>query len=223
MNRECKAVSPVIGVMLMLAIVVLIAAIAGAFAGVYTSSTTSKSPISASFDCSISNDGTSGGSHFELICLSADGGIKSRDLKIVTSWTDPEGKPRGKTVTASGDEQNVITGGAGRGTAPFGYGPGIMVSGDSGDYNYNQDQYFGRYTFLTGTKAACTPFPGYGSSKRYTYEGISGFDPETGDRDSMMAVLGRDWNLLRPGDKVDVKVVHLPSGTLVYDQTVMVQ
>jgi len=39
----------------------------------------------------------------------------------------------------------------------------------------------------------------------------------------MRAVLGRDWNNLRPGDRVNVKLTHIPTGTLLFEKTVTVE
>ena len=39
----------------------------------------------------------------------------------------------------------------------------------------------------------------------------------------MMAILGYDWYTLRPGDIVNVRFIHIPSGKLIYDADVTVE
>ena len=63
------AVSPVIGVMLMLVVTIIIAAVVSAFSGGMMKS--EQTAPQASFECVISNDGTWGGSSFSLTCLAA--------------------------------------------------------------------------------------------------------------------------------------------------------
>jgi FlaG/FlaF family flagellin (archaellin) len=41
--------------------------------------------------------------------------------------------------------------------------------------------------------------------------------------DMMMAVLGPNWNVLKAGDTVNVKIVHTPSGKTIVDKDVSVQ
>jgi len=39
----------------------------------------------------------------------------------------------------------------------------------------------------------------------------------------MMAILGTNWNNLRPGDIVRLKILHAPSGKVLYDGKVTVE
>jgi hypothetical protein len=41
--------------------------------------------------------------------------------------------------------------------------------------------------------------------------------------DFIQTVLGQDWHLLRPGDTVNVKILHIPSGKFIYDTDVSVE
>ena len=41
----------------------------------------------------------------------------------------------------------------------------------------------------------------------------SGWDPRTYSIDMMQGVLGNHWELLRPGDTVNVKIIYIPTGT----------
>jgi hypothetical protein len=39
----------------------------------------------------------------------------------------------------------------------------------------------------------------------------------------MQAILGTNWNVLRPGDIVNVRIMHVPSGTMLYNSPVTVE
>jgi hypothetical protein len=39
----------------------------------------------------------------------------------------------------------------------------------------------------------------------------------------MMAILGPNWAALRPGDVVTLRMMHVPSGKMIYDGKVMVE
>jgi len=39
----------------------------------------------------------------------------------------------------------------------------------------------------------------------------------------MMAILGNDWYNLQPGDTVNVKVIHIPSGKTIWQNAVTVE
>lgn len=41
--------------------------------------------------------------------------------------------------------------------------------------------------------------------------------------DQMMAVLGNNWNVLRAGDTVNVKLIHIPSGKTIWQKDVVVE
>ena len=70
------AVSPVIGVMLMLVVTIIIAAVVSGFAGGMMKS--EQTAPQASFECVISNDGSWGGSSFDLTCLGTSEGIPTK-------------------------------------------------------------------------------------------------------------------------------------------------
>jgi archaeal type IV pilus assembly protein PilA len=48
-------------------------------------------------------------------------------------------------------------------------------------------------------------------------------DNSAGTFDSMTAVLGQNWNLLRSGDIVTVSVIHTPSGRTIWKQDIVVE
>jgi archaeal type IV pilus assembly protein PilA len=221
------AVSPVIGVMLMLVVTIIIAAVVSTYAGGLGK--TEQKPPTASIDCHITNDGTWGGSGFDLTVLSVSEAIPTKNLKLVTSWKASDGTANGTTVTGP----NLVGGNTHYGTtsynSPLGFGPGVNQSGLTSPYY--SDQMYGNYSLMAGTRMHNGPYggmtvnaAGYGTSPstRYTYT----FDSSkftTNDADSMMAILGPDWYHLRPGDIVQIKMIHIPSGKEVFDKSVAVE
>ena len=67
-------------------------------------------------------------------------------------------------------------------------------------------------------------YGGYGidPSSRYTYSDGTGYTYAT-DMDAMQAILGQNWWHLRPGDIVKVKLVHIPSGKVIFEKDVGVE
>lgn len=104
-------------------------------------------------------------------------------------------------------------------------------------------QWFGNYNLVSGTTIYAEPFGhadgppggqsgtaftvGYGVGTPYSYTyGVSTVgtaDFKSTDTDQMMAVLGNNWNLLRAGDTVTVKVVHVPTGKTILQKDVIVE
>lgn len=230
--KKEAAVSPVIGVMLMLVVTIIIAAVVSAFAGGITSGEQEAPQITA--ETTIINTGYYYGSHFDMVVTSVSEPISSSDLKIVTSWSASNGVRNATTVlpgiknTNYGDTSLV---------APWGYGSGIT---EFGMFNTKTDeQDFGNYTLTAGTvmraypsgawgpKSIPSEYGGYGPGPDPTYEYVdkTGEDGYTIglDCDGMQAVLGYDWNNLRMGDVVNVKLVHTPTGKVIYDKDVTVE
>ncbi len=134
-RKNCDtAVSPVVGVMLMLIVVIIIAAVVSGFAGNLVSGNKNKDP-SLTLDLDIANSGHWSNSYFKGEVTSVSAPIDTKNLKIVTSWskTFPNGSTirGGATTTPGVVNTNVIYdthGGSGydlwRLTVPYGYGSG---------------------------------------------------------------------------------------------------
>ncbi len=117
------AVSPVIGIMLMLIVTVILAAIISGYVG-GMSETKSKPPqLVLQTEACRSPD-----LNMTMMVLSAGDGIPTKDLKIITSW---------------GTNQGNTTYGA-TGIYPTGLGPGIKGSDGS--------NHFGNYSLLGGSR-----------------------------------------------------------------------
>ena len=93
-----NAVSPVVGVMLMLVVVIIIAAVVSGFAGGLVKTT----PVAPqlTLDVHIINSGYYPTSYFKATVTGVSAPIRTNDLKIITSWS--------KTVNPG----QVVTGGA---------------------------------------------------------------------------------------------------------------
>jgi len=89
MKMPEDAVSPVVGVMLMLVVTIIIAAVVSVFAGGITSPQQKSSQISA--ETMISNTGLYYGSQFTIAVTGVSDPIPSKDLKSVTSWRAKNG------------------------------------------------------------------------------------------------------------------------------------
>lgn len=227
-----EAVSPVVGVMLMLVVTIVIAAVVSGFAGGLTGGA-EKAP-SLSMDVAIKNTGSFANSYFEVKVLSISEPILTSDLQLITTW----GKDGTTHVTniIPGDsvgnwsmflkKQYWIKG------APWGYGPGVDAMNSGIPSNLEQE--FGNYTLYGGTLMYALPagqkggfidpasvgYGGYGIDTIYTY---SNWTYAAGEKaDGMQTVLGDGWEALRTGDVVNVKLIHTPSSATIFEKDVVV-
>ena len=237
------AVSPVVGVMLMLVVVIIIAAVVSGFAGGLIGTSNVNTPT-LTMDVNVYNTGSFAGSGFFATVTGVSEPILTKNLKIVTSWTAANGGtplPGGSTTVPGGksnievlfDPTVTFSGGY---FAPFGNGPGInasigLSSGSEWRAFSSPRQQFGNYTLVPGTTMSAQPCGaadgdsiggvtpasgGYGIGGRYHYT-------SSGLKDAATAVLGANWEKLRAGDKVNVKVIHVPTGKVIFDKTVPVR
>ena len=128
--REENAVSPVVGVMLMLVVTIVIAAVVSAFSGSLVGGNNQKTPTLA-MDANIVNGSV--GMNFTATILSVSDPIPTKNLLLSTTWTS--GKSYG-----GGNSSTKI---------PYGFGPG--VTGMVGISSYTPNQTFGNYTLSPGT------------------------------------------------------------------------
>ncbi|MBP2134047.1 FlaG/FlaF family flagellin (archaellin) [Methanomicrobium sp. W14] len=196
--KNDSAVSPVVGVMLMLVVTIIIATVVSGFAGGLVASGSQKSPA-LSMDVKITNSGTWTGSGFSAVVTGVSEPIQTSDLKIVTSW-----KTKMKYNYGTANEEleqikngTIITGGntsAGRvanvnvieplsassglnvaSIAPYGSGlatvPGEpAVSGNALTQYKVPEWQFGNYTLTTGVSMSAKPYGELkdGTGKAYT-------------------------------------------------------
>lgn len=241
------AVSPVVGVMLMLVVTIIIAAVVSGFAGGLMGEGQQKAPTLA-LVVKIMNTGSWTGSGFFATVNGVSEPILTKDLRIVTSWTAANGGnpvSGGSRVMPNNGTSNIDTlfdpSTSLAGTtyvAPFGYGPGVNASrGISSGPTYlafsEPRQQFGNYSLVSGTTLSATPCgaqnaesvgnssasatDGYGIGTRFQYSSGA-----TGKTDATTAMLGPGWEHLRAGDKVNVKVIYNPVGSVIFNKDVPV-
>ena len=236
-KKNEDGVSPVVGVMLMLVVTIIIAAVVSGFAGGLASGTDTAPQLS--MDVTIKNTGYATSSYIMFNVLGVSEPISTKNIKITTVWTKTDGTIGGTTVVASGNSFNTNLSASNSDKwyqSPIGFGEGVTVM-DQGrqktSTKYDFGQYFGNYTLVPGTTMKSSagyagPAPsytgyGYGQATQYEYNYDDGtYFPAT-NIDGMQAVLGDNWNELRPGDLVTVKILHIPSGKLIFESDVGVE
>ncbi len=230
-RNDADAVSPVVGVMLMLVVTLIIAAVVSAYSSGMVLPY-DKAPT-GSFNCKIVNGGTWDNSGFTLNVLAVSEPIPTKDVKLTVSYRASDGTTDTIVTTGparAGEEPNTHYGSKSKGEyqeyqAPLGFGPNIDwdLSGD-----YSVGQHYGNYSLVAGTALHASPgyggetYGGYGSVDRYDYWWK--FEhKKTGFTDAMSAIFGYNWNHLRPGDEVNVRLTHIPTGTVLFEKDVIVE
>jgi FlaG/FlaF family flagellin (archaellin) len=140
-NNGEDAVSPVVGVMLMLVVTIIIAAVVSGFAGGLMGGNNQKTPV-LTMDVKITQTGNIATSGFYATVLGISQPTSTSNLKLVTSWRSLNATYGNYTV---GGAVSV----AGSTSTPFGYGPGVL--GTSSLSSPTLQQYFGNYTLTEGT------------------------------------------------------------------------
>jgi archaeal type IV pilus assembly protein PilA len=278
-NQKDMAVSPVVAVMLMLVVTIIIAAVVSGFAGSLVSGSNQKTPT-LSMDAKIVNTGYWSSSFFKAQVTGVDGGVKTNDLKLVTTWTKRyyngstlDGGatviPRQTNFKVNYQPADFTTQDTWYAVCPQGYGPGVGLNGteDASYYPFEGTSgtsmsdvwsgtltnvsWFGNYNLKAGTTMFARPFGGKLSgqadgSVSYTVGyGIPSTTGTTGGQkyyycygtdasgailstypdsiDQMQAVLGNNWNELRAGDKVNMKLIYTPSGKTIWQKDISVE
>lgn len=130
------AVSPVVGIMLMLTITLILAAIISGFSGGIAGS--GSKPPQLLFEASMVHDTQNEADSFlDIRIISVSKGIPTKDLKLQTEWKNETGMPNRCIITPNSDN-------LGSNTYPLGYGPGV-TDGISGASN------FGNFKLMAGT------------------------------------------------------------------------
>jgi flagellin-like protein len=130
MDKSDSAVSPVIGILLMLIVTIILAAVISAYTG-GLATIQSKAPriiIEASL-ANVTDDYSNYNESLDFVVTSIDGSVCSKDLKITTEWKDCCGRTYSKIVKP------------GENKYPKGYDPGSAVPLD-----------FGNYTLVAGSR-----------------------------------------------------------------------
>lgn len=200
-----SAVSPVIGVMLMLVVTILIAAFVSAFAGGAVDSA-SVAP-SASFDVNIlSGQGDAKDQYVMLIKHLGGDSIPSGDLQIISYYTSADGK-------------QVLSGSIGRTTQAIAAGqiaenavkvPYLtdLAKGAPGEKGTN----FGEFNFNAGDVIST------GNSKGTA---VALFGTLTTKANTVTADTYKDYGFEK-GSKVEVEIIHTPSQKSIFKKQVTV-
>lgn len=192
MNQNERAVSPVIGVMLMLVVVIIIAAVVSGFSGSMLGGQ-KKAPM-LSVDTHIKNNGYWTGSLFSMQVTGVESAIPTNDLKIVTSWSHVNATSKvrttgGATVNPSSTNTHIYFSPSGsttnmddyKGVAPWGYGLGVgdqsFSAGGGSTKGTSTDKYFGNYSLGVGTVMYAEPF---GAGTAPYSGGFTGFSLDIG-------------------------------------------
>jgi len=232
-KKSRRAVSPVVGVMLMLIVTVIIAAAVHSYAS-SLATTTSKAP-SGTWDVKIKNSGYWKDSGIWLTYLSGDP-VPSKDIKIVMIHKNniTEAIPNTVNVHYNFTKEDNTTTGWTNYSGPIAYVNDTWKGSGTPPY----DVQFGNYTIETGVMLKASPVGwdkvpgendtyneyGYGVLELYKYSGYNetlGLTPET-VIDPVRALL-KDWEYVRPGDTVTVEIVHIPSGKTIYKADIVVE
>ena len=206
------AVSPVVGVMLMLVVTIIIAAVVSGFAGGLIGGGNNQKTPTLAMDVKIANTGDAATSGFSATLLSISDPTPSKNLKITTSWVTTMKDQARSTGSKASTTIGTAFGGGGNSTipgVPYGFGPGVLGNGNlTSPYN-KTIQSFGNFTFTQGTGLVVEPATTY-----IDYLGGSG--------NEMQAILGSGWEQLSPGDVVTVRVIYLPTGKPVFQKDIAV-
>lgn len=221
-ERE-SAVSPVVGVMLMLVVTIIIAATVSAFAGGLVGSA-EKTP-QASFDVKIVSGSYGPGYEYAEMAIAHLGGdpIDTSRTKLITSWTNrtnpevvyyrettalPSSKIASEFNSNTGQTANISLANANVNyTATWGtfkyQEPYFVVPGDLPDVN--TDYWFGNFILHTGEVMKVQSSTAYYNNFAYKDHSVI-----------------KDALLLSGKDVVNVKLVDIPTGNVIYDKDVYV-
>lgn len=207
MKRREDAVSPVIGVMLMIVVTIIIAAIVSAFAGDLSGGNDKKTAPMASIQCQIvvTQSTTAGypqNAVFTMKHISGDA-INTQYLRIIVSRTNTYGTPLQQRTGIPGYAASGftnLTGSSVSANVPY------LTDAKAGDVGSTQTN-FGNYIWVPGQVITT------GNAAGFT--GITGITlPVTAS--------SQDSNF-KPGDIINIKLVDTNTQKTIVDQDVTVQ
>lgn len=194
-----EAVSPVIGVMLMLVVTIIIAAVVSGFAGGLSSST-QKAPQAAIDVKIISGDSGMGGIDWVMSFEHLGGDpILTKDLAIITYWTNSTGYIYKNEQTFSSEKTDLYP------VVWPGFTTRVPYLQDLSKGWANEPQmHFGNITWMSGDILSTGTTAGTVA--------LLGIDDGSGEFSD--PGFGR-------GSVVDVKMLHVPSNGFIYDKEVV--
>ncbi|MFA6362874.1 type IV pilin N-terminal domain-containing protein [Methanoregula sp.] len=231
-KKNEHAVSPVVGVMLMLVVTIIIAAVVSAFAGGLVAQK-ERAP-QATLDCHITwDDGAMSGNAGPLFTMKHVGGdpINTKNVKLVTSWANETGVYNIQSTVAPtwGTTAETYTTAHSPGTSNYTlsslnthytyYGdeqyynsPYLVVPGsyptETGYADNDTALWFGNYVFKAGDVIQAN-----------TDNTVSG----SGSAQNQATPIIKYGTLLTRNSIVEVQLIDLKSGTTIYDKNVNVE
>ena len=208
-KRKDSAVSPVIGVMLMIVVTIIIAAIVSAFAGDLSGGNDKKTAPMASIQCQIQVTGYTSGYPSNAVLtmehLSGDA-INTQYLRIIVSHTNAFGTPLQQRTIVPGYLVSGFTNSTSTSTSA--YVPYLTDAkvGEVGSPQVN----FGNYVWTPGQIITTGSIPGGAG-----FVGITGINFPTSSSSS-------EANF-KPGDIINVKLIDTNTQKTIMDQDVTVQ
>jgi archaeal type IV pilus assembly protein PilA len=221
MKKNEHAVSPVVGVMLMLVVTIIIAAVVSAFAGGLAVGK-EKAP-QASLETHIKlTGGMSAGPSMIIKHMGGDP-INTKDIKLVTSWANASGIYHVQSTTAAkyvNDTEEYYPG-----VASSHYNLSSMNVKTS--YYYYNEPYLvvaGQYP-TSGDAAKDTPlwFGNYVMHAGDVIKADTNLDTGSYGNTWTDKQIIKDVSLLTQNDLVNVQLIDLKSGTTIYDKNVNVE
>ncbi|MFA5237250.1 MAG: type IV pilin N-terminal domain-containing protein [Methanoregula sp.] len=237
------AVSPVVGVMLMLVVTIIIAAVVSAFAGGLVAQK-ERAP-QATLDCHITWDGgaMSGvpGPIFTMKHLGGDP-INTRNVKLVTSWANVSGVYNMQSTVAPvwGTDAETYTDAHTPGTSNYTLSS-LNTKEHYTQYNYTtmavigsgMEYYNSPYLVVPGSYPTGTGFADNDTALwfgNYVFKAGDVIQANTdntvvgtGDNQNQATPIIKNGDLLTRNDIVNVQLIDLKSGTTIYDKDVNVE
>ncbi|WP_321416549.1 type IV pilin N-terminal domain-containing protein [uncultured Methanomethylovorans sp.] len=228
MLKDSKAVSPVIGVMLMLVVtVILAAAVSSTSSGLMKSSDAAPTAV---FDVKIAKDvdvpAMSGTTSYITIKEVTGDAIQTENLKIVTTNPNAEGGNGTREILPGVLKSYGVS--AVPGTVPYwnNVGEGYFGGYNSVTYTYdgNPTVDFGNYTVKPGVSMTAQDYvTTYSDDNVAAWDATAGdYTLGTGDTIGQMQDMFADWDSVEQGDFLNVKIVDLKSGKVIFTSDVEV-
>ena len=231
-KKSDDAVSPVIGVMLMLVITIVVAGVIAVF-GTGMAGNTETAPnvvldikILSNIEALADEDhaGELRGPDFQILHVSGDP-LNTGDIEIQIAWTDQYNKFHESTYSASEFKQNV--GSVGGRSQPMYVKMHVPYTGV--DYTYGSggmyDFYFGDVELTPGLRLTATtdflPMGGDNNVGSWFMDAIFCSNGET--KTSNPKTDAGIMKYLPAGTPVDITILHIPSNTIIYEKEVVVQ
>lgn len=232
-NKTEDAVSPVIGVMLMLVITVVIAGVVSVF-GVGMAGDTEPAPtvildvqILSNFGALDNGAGALRGPDFQIRHVSGDA-LDTGDIEIQAAWYDENGKFHDSKYSAEAVKRKYPNGLPAIGSSSPRMQPMYVktqVPSIDGDYTYKSgglDYYFGDYILTPGYRiTSTTDFLYDGNNKGSQFMDVIFNDGEiiTGNSLEDEGIM----EYLTKGTPVQITILHIPSNSIIFDKEVIVQ